>query len=128
MGKKFAPLGGEKTSPLFRSLLLTIFGLGLFLPSLDAEIFADFTIAHGDNELGSFRVLLHANRTPRTVANFVGLATGQRPWLNPVTNRLMTDTPFYDGLVFHRLIHNFVLQGGRSTGDRKWRPGICFSG
>ena len=61
---------------------------------------------------GSIVVRLEETRAPLTVANFVGLATGNIDWKDPKTGRGMQGTPFYDGLLFHRIIRNFVIQGG----------------
>jgi peptidyl-prolyl cis-trans isomerase A (cyclophilin A) len=62
--------------------------------------------------LGSIVVRLEETRAPNTVANFVGLATGNIDWKDPKTGKSMKGTPFYDGLLFHRIIRNFVIQGG----------------
>jgi len=61
---------------------------------------------------GSIVVRLEEARAPRTVANFVGLATGRIDWKDPKTNKGMKGTPFYDGLRFHRVSRNFVIQCG----------------
>jgi peptidyl-prolyl cis-trans isomerase A (cyclophilin A) len=61
-----------------------------------------------------------------TVANFVGLARGMKPWLDPGSKRVVTDRPFYDGLTFHRVVHSFVIQGGDPQGDGKGGPGYQF--
>ncbi len=62
--------------------------------------------------LGSVVARLEESRAPNTVANFVGLATGAIDWKDPKDGRSMKGTPFYDGLLFHRVIRNFVIQGG----------------
>ncbi len=61
---------------------------------------------------GSIVVRLEEARAPRTVANFVGLATGRIDWKDPKTGKGMKGTPFYDGLRFHRITRNFVIQCG----------------
>jgi len=61
---------------------------------------------------GSFTVRLFDQEAPETVANFVGLAEGTKEWTHPGTQKKMTDTPFYDGIVFHRVIDGFMIQGG----------------
>jgi peptidyl-prolyl cis-trans isomerase A (cyclophilin A) len=81
-----------------------------------SQIHADFTISSGGDAIGTFRARLDYDKAPRTCANFIGLASGQRPWVDVTTNRIVTDTPYYDGLIFHRLIHDFVIQGGSSNG------------
>ena len=73
-------------------------------------IFADFTTS-----LGDFTVWLDAERAPRAVASFVGLATGETGWLDPQGN--VWHKPFYDGSLFHRIATNsagkpLAIQGG----------------
>lgn len=105
---------------------ICLFCLILAPLSVRGEIFADFTVTHGGSPIGTFRVQLFHEQAPRAVANFVGLASGQRPWLNLATNRLETNTPFYDGLTFHRLIHHFMIQGGDPQGNGSGGPGYVF--
>lgn len=62
--------------------------------------------------LGSIVVRLEEKRAPKTVANFVGLATGTIDWIDPKSGKGMKGSPFYDGLLLHRVIRNFVIQGG----------------
>lgn len=98
-----------------RSACLAIF-FALTYPVV-AEIHADFTVSSGGEPLGAFRVRLDFEKAPRTCANFIGLATGERPWVDLSSNRIVANKPFYDGLIFHRLIHNFMIQGGSSNGQ-----------
>ena len=65
---------------------------------------------------GSFTVRLFDQEVPDTVANFVGLAEGTKEWTHPGTKQKMTNTPFYDGIIFHRVINGFMIQGGDPTG------------
>lgn len=81
-----------------------------------AQIFADVAVSQGSAPLGSFRILLAHDKAPRTCANFIGLATGRRPWIRETSSRLVENTPYYNGRIFHRLIHNFMIQGGSSDG------------
>ncbi|MCA9623450.1 MAG: peptidylprolyl isomerase [Myxococcales bacterium] len=60
---------------------------------------------------GSIVARLEEKRAPRTVESFVGLATGAIPWPDPKTGEERRD-PFFDGLRFHRVVRNFVVQGG----------------
>lgn len=109
-----------------RAFLLTCLAT---LATSEGQIFADFTLSTGTGEnqspLGSFRVLLEHERAPRPVANFIGLATGERPWLDPVNGAIRRDR-YYDGQIFHRLIHNFVIQGGDILGTGQGGPGYVF--
>jgi cyclophilin family peptidyl-prolyl cis-trans isomerase len=83
-------------------------------------IFADFTTS-----MGSFTCQLDYTNAPRTTANFVGLATGQRAWLDLPTGRARTDA-FYNGLTFHRVIAGFMNQGGSPNGLGTDGPGYVF--
>ena len=60
---------------------------------------------------GSFTVRLFDQEVPNTVANFVGLAEGTKEWTDPNTHEKVTK-PFYDGIVFHRVIEGFMAQSG----------------
>jgi len=93
---------------IFAASLLAVVMAG----NVSAQIYADVSVSHGTSALGTFRIQLHHDKTPRTVANFIGLATGQRNWINPISGRVQIGKPYYDGLTFHRLIHNFMIQGG----------------
>ncbi|WP_265595036.1 peptidylprolyl isomerase [Haloferula sp. BvORR071] len=90
------------------------------------QIYADFNVSQGATSLGTFRARLDYDKAPRTCANFIGLATGQRPWINVVTGQIQTNRPFYDGLTFHRLIHTFVIQGGSPNGIGTDGPGYVI--
>ena len=65
--------------------------------------------------MGTMTAELFERQTPNTVRNFVGLATGTRPWLDPKT-RKMVARPLYDNIIFHRVIPDFMIQTGDPTG------------
>jgi peptidyl-prolyl cis-trans isomerase A (cyclophilin A) len=98
----------------------------LFPAALHAQIYADFTVSSGGSPLGTFRVLLEHEKAPRTCANFIGLASGKRPWIDVTNGAVRTNTPYYNGLTFHRLIHSFVLQGGSPNGQGTDGPGYTI--
>ena len=81
--------------------------------------------AHFDTTLGKFTVELFEDKTPKTVANFVGLAEGTREWKHPKTGE-RHKKPYYDGIVFHRIISGFVIQGGDPLGEGYGGPGYQF--
>jgi peptidyl-prolyl cis-trans isomerase A (cyclophilin A) len=64
---------------------------------------------------GTIVVRLEETRAPKTVANFVGLATGKIEWKDPKTGQTMTGAPLYDGVRFHRVIPDFMIQCGDPT-------------
>ncbi|AXR79370.1 peptidylprolyl isomerase [Natrarchaeobaculum sulfurireducens] len=75
---------------------------------------------------GDIDVELYDDRAPRTVGNFVGLATGEREWTDPETGERITDEPLYDDVLFHRVIDDFMIQGGDPTGTGRGGPGYQF--
>ncbi|QEO09059.1 peptidylprolyl isomerase [Protaetiibacter larvae] len=75
--------------------------------------------------LGDIKVNLFGNHAPVTVDNFVGLATGTKEWRHPGTGEVST-TPLYDGVIFHRIIKDFMLQGGDPLGQGIGGPGYQF--
>ena len=81
--------------------------------------------AHFETTLGSFTVELFEDKAPKTVANFAGLAEGSKEWKHPKTGE-KHQTPFYDGIVFHRIISGFVIQGGDPLGAGYGGPGYQF--
>ena len=74
---------------------------------------------------GSFTVRLFDQETPNTVANFAGLAEGTKEFTDPKTGQ-KTTRPFYDGLIFHRVIDGFMIQGGDPLGNGTGGPGYKF--
>ena len=69
---------------------------------------------------------LFENHAPVTVENFLGLAEGTKEGLDPATGKVSTSR-FYDGLTFHRIIPNFMIQGGDPLGDGRGGPGFEFA-
>jgi len=93
--------------------------------SLQAQIYADFTVSQGGSEIGTFRARLDYEKAPRTCANFIGLATGTKAFRNLTTGQV-EKRPYFDGIIFHRLIHSFVIQGGDPLGTGTGGPGYMF--
>ena len=75
---------------------------------------------------GAIKINLFGLAAPKTVANFVGLATGELDWTDPRTDAKKTGTPMYQGIIFHRIIKDFMLQGGDPTGTGTGGPGYQF--
>ena len=76
---------------------------------------------------GDITVKLFAEKAPNTVENFVGLATGKKDWKDPRTNKEMKGKPLYNGTIFHRVIPNFMIQGGDPLGTGTGDPGYKFN-
>ncbi|WP_293783355.1 peptidylprolyl isomerase [uncultured Aeromicrobium sp.] len=74
---------------------------------------------------GDIVLTLFDNQAPVTVENFVGLAEGSKEWLDPSTQQV-TSKPLYDGVVFHRVIRGFMIQGGDPLGNGTGGPGYEF--
>lgn len=75
---------------------------------------------------GDIKVELFPNHAPKTVANFVELAEGTREWTDPRTGQ-QTEAKLYDGTIFHRVIPNFMIQGGDPLGTGTGGPGYRFA-
>ena len=75
---------------------------------------------------GDVEIELYGERAPRTVDNFVGLATGEREWQDPETGEEVEGEPLYDGVLFHRVIEGFMIQTGDPTGTGRGGPGYEF--
>lgn len=78
-----------------------------------------------ETNLGTFKVKLFQDKAPKTVENFVGLAEGTKEWTDPKSGQKVKK-PFYDGLIFHRVIPNFMIQGGDPVGNGTGGPGFRF--
>ncbi len=85
------------------------------------SVYAEFVT----NE-GSFTVRLFDGEVPKTVENFVGLAEGTKEWSDPRTQKKVKQ-PYYDGIVFHRIIAGFMIQGGDPLGQGTGGPGYDFA-
>lgn len=93
--------------------------LSAFTPTEDG-IYATF-----ETNMGQFTAVLYYEQTPMTVANFIGLAEGSRNWIDP-RNAEVSNRPYYNGITFHRVIANFMIQGGSPSGLGTDGPGYNF--
>ncbi len=82
-------------------------------------------IASFETNMGTFKIKLFADKAPKTVENFVGLAEGTKEFTD--TSGKKAKKPFYDGLKFHRVIPNFMIQGGDPAGNGTGGPGYKFA-
>lgn len=101
------------------SVLVTLlFTIGLGAAQADTAIIK--------TSLGTITCELYTKEAPNTVANFVGLATGTKEFKDSQTGQ-MVKRPFYDGLIFHRVISGFMIQGGDPVGNGTGGPGYQFN-
>lgn len=79
-----------------------------------------------DTTAGKMTCTLFPKQAPIGVANFIGLARGTKDWTNPSTGRKMHGVPLYNGTIFHRVIPEFMIQGGDPLGTGTGDPGYKF--
>jgi peptidyl-prolyl cis-trans isomerase A (cyclophilin A) len=79
-----------------------------------------------DTTAGKLTCTLFPDVAPIGVANFVGLSNGTKDWTSPVTHQKKHGVPLYDGTIFHRVIPNFMIQGGDPAGTGAGDPGFAF--
>jgi peptidyl-prolyl cis-trans isomerase A (cyclophilin A) len=77
--------------------------------------------------MGRITCQFYQKQAPNAVANFIGLAEGTKDWTDPKTKKVMHHKPFYDGLTFHRVIPDFMIQGGDPVGDGSGDAGYAFA-
>jgi peptidyl-prolyl cis-trans isomerase A (cyclophilin A) len=94
-------------------------------PTAPVEKVGDAT-AVIETTAGKLTCKLFGNQTPKTVANFVGLAEGTREWTNPASHAKKHGVSLYEGTIFHRVIPNFMIQGGDPLGNGSGDPGYSF--
>ena len=120
----FVPLGvpsgsGSPSSPSKHD------GIGVSGRSQAHETLGAMTTIIMRTTEGDIKINLFDDKTPETVANFLGLATGEKEWADPFTGQ-PSHEPFYDGLTFHRIIKDFMIQGGCPLGTGTGGPGYNF--
>jgi peptidyl-prolyl cis-trans isomerase A (cyclophilin A) len=79
-----------------------------------------------DTSMGRLTCKLYDQQAPITVANFIGLSDGSKDWTDPATLKKVHHKPLYDGTTFHRVIPNFMIQGGDPMGNGMGDPGYYF--
>lgn len=79
-----------------------------------------------DTSMGRITCQFFEKQAPKAVANFIGLAEGTKDWTDPQTSKKMHNKPLYDGTVFHRVIPEFMIQGGDPAGTGAGDPGYGF--
>jgi peptidyl-prolyl cis-trans isomerase A (cyclophilin A) len=79
-----------------------------------------------DTSMGRLTCQFFQKEAPKTVENFIALAEGKKDWTDPKTQQKMHNKPLYDGTTFHRVIPEFMIQGGDPTGTGMGDPGYTF--
>jgi len=79
-----------------------------------------------DTSMGRMSCQLFDKQAPLAVANFIALAQGTKTWTNPATSKKMVNKPLYNGTIFHRVIPDFMIQGGDPVGTGMGDPGYLF--
>ena len=79
-----------------------------------------------ETTLGTIKCELYPDKTPMTVDIISSLAEGTREWTHPVTGQIMNGVPYYDGVIFHRVIPDFMIQTGDPAGTGMGSPGFVF--
>jgi peptidyl-prolyl cis-trans isomerase A (cyclophilin A) len=102
------------------------------LPDAPTATAAALVIPNGpfvviDTSMGRITCQFYQKQAPVAVANFIGLAQGTKDWTDPRTKKVMHRKPFFDGLTFHRVIPEFMIQGGDPVGDGSGDPGYAFN-
>lgn len=111
-------------------LLISQFGFSQVNQPADQDITSlredpDNPLVEIQTSMGTMILELFPKEAPVTVANFIELAQGQKPFLDPESGA-MVSRPYYDGLIFHRVIDGFMIQGGSPTGIGNGTPGFSF--
>ena len=78
-----------------------------------------------ETSMGDVVIRFDTKHAPKTVENFVGLASGEKPWVDPATGDWVKK-PLYDGVIFHRIIKGFMVQTGDPTGEGTFSPGFTI--
>jgi peptidyl-prolyl cis-trans isomerase A (cyclophilin A) len=101
-------------------LLSTSIGTAAESPEKKGPLYATLKTSMGD-----IVIQLFEDKAPKTVANFVGLASGTKEWTDPKTGEKVK-RPLYNGTIFHRVIPGFMIQGGDPLGNGTGGPGYKF--
>ena len=109
-------------STLLATLVLTTL---VPLSTMTSSAWAKDTTAVIKTTAGSITVKLFPDKAPKTVENFIALATGKKEWTDPKTGK-KSKKPLYNGTIFHSVIPNFMIQGGDPLGNGTGGPGYQF--
>lgn len=105
-------------------MLMTSFSVLSLTPSFAATTSGKTAVIQ--TTAGNITVKLYSDKAPKTVENFIGLANGKKEWTHPKTGKKYQGQPLYTGTIFHRVIPDFMIQGGDPLGDGTGGPGYQF--
>ena len=106
-------------------VLMLAFGAHLY-GATTAQGSADQPVATIETSMGNLTCVLFPKAAPIGTANFIGLARGTKDWTDPKTGKTMHGVPLYDNTIFHRVIPEFMIQGGDPAGNGTGDPGYTF--
>ena len=109
-----------------RRFWLVLAVAALALPLFSQESAGGRPKAIIDTTAGKLTCTLFPDKAPIGVANFIGLANGTKDWTSPVSGRKMHGVPLYNGTIFHRVIPEFMIQGGDPAGTGSGEIGVQF--
>ena len=102
------------------------------LPDAPTATVAVTTVPNGpmvvmDTSMGRITCQFYQKQAPLAVANFIALAQGSKDWTHPTTNQVQHRKSLYNGTTFHRVIPEFMIQGGDPVGNGMGGPGFAFN-
>lgn len=103
---------------------LIVLSFSLFTAGTASQASAQQAILH--TTAGDMKCRLFPDKAPKAVANFIGLAEGTKDWKDPSTGQTVHGKPLYDGVIFHRVIPNFMIQTGDPSGSGSGDVGFEF--
>jgi peptidyl-prolyl cis-trans isomerase A (cyclophilin A) len=95
-------------------------------PAAATPVITGTPVAVIDTSAGQMRCTLYPDKAPKGVDNFIGLALGTKEWTDPKTGKKKQGAPLYNGTIFHRVIPNFMIQGGDPLGNGTGGPGYSI--
>src|ERR1700693_5768585 len=108
------------------SLLTLVLGANLHAAHPAPQGSADQPVATIETSMGNLTCVLFPKAAPLGTANFIGLARGTKDWTDPRSGKTMHGVPLYDNTTFHRVIPEFMIQGGDPAGNGMGNPGYQF--
>jgi peptidyl-prolyl cis-trans isomerase A (cyclophilin A) len=112
--------------PIMRTNVICVVAALLMLSSMTFAAAGAQPKAIIDTTAGKLTCTLFPDKAPIGVANFIGLSDGTKDWTSPITHQKKHGVPLYDGTIFHRVIPNFMIQGGDPMGTGTGDPGYQF--